>query len=135
MSIFQTIKDESKRNFIARADEAKDDIIYKYPEHNIRMMTQLTVASDEIALFVKDGKVEGKLGPGRHNLDTNNVPFVSRLLEKFTGGNLFVAEVFFVSVREFAGVKFGGPSGWSSVWWECAARATRNFSDGSRTRC
>src|SRR5215813_10951413 len=111
MSIFQTIKDESKRNFIARADEAKDDIIYKYPEHNIRMMTQLTVASDEIALFVKDGKVEGKLGPGRHNLDTNNVPFVSRLLEKFTGGNLFVAEVFFVSVREFAGVKFGGPIG------------------------
>ena len=111
MSIFQTIKDESKRNFIARADEAKDDIIFKYPEHNIRMMTQLTVASDEIALFVKDGKVEGKLGPGRHNLDTNNVPFVSRLLEKFTGGNLFVAEVFFVSVREFAGVKFGGPIG------------------------
>src|SRR5262252_3400187 len=111
MSIFQTIKDESKRNFIARADEAKDDIIYKYPEQNIRMMTQLTVASDEVALFVKDGKVEGKLGPGRHNLDTHNVPFVSRLLEKFTGGNLFVAEVFFVSVREFAGIKFGGPIG------------------------
>src|SRR5216683_2586918 len=111
MSLFQTIKDESKRNFIARADEAKDDIVYKYPERNIRMMTQLTVASDEIALFVKDGKVEGKLGPGRHNLDANNVPFVSRLLEKFTGGNLFVAEVFFVSVREFAGIKFGGPIG------------------------
>ena len=111
MSIFQTVKDESKRNFIARADEAKDDIIYKYPEHNIRMMTQLTVASDEVALFVKDGKVEGKLGPGRHSLDSHNVPFVSRLLEKFTGGNLFVAEVFFVSIREFAGIKFGGPIG------------------------
>ncbi len=111
MSLFQTIKDESKRNFIARADEAKDDIVYKYPERNIRMMTQLTVASDEIALFVKDGKVEGKHGPGRHNLDANNVPFVSRLLEKFTGGNLFVAEVFFVSTREFAGIKFGGPIG------------------------
>src|SRR5216683_8125790 len=111
MSLFQTIKDESKRNFIARADEAKDDIVYKYPERNIRMMTQLTVASDEIALFVKDGKVEGKLGPGRHNLDANNVPFVSRLLEKFTGGNLFIAEVFFVSTREFAGLKFGGPIG------------------------
>jgi len=111
MGIFQTIKDESKRNFIARADEAKDHIIYKYPERNIRMMTQLTVDSDEVALFVKDGKVEGKLGPGRHNLDTNNVPFISRLLEKFTGGNLFVAEIFFVSMREFAGIKFGGPIG------------------------
>jgi membrane protease subunit (stomatin/prohibitin family) len=111
MGIFDAIKGEAKRNFIARSDEAKDDIIYRYPENNIRMMTQLTVDSDEVALFVKDGKVEGKLGPGRHTLDANNVPFLSAFLEKFTGGNLFVAEVFFVSIREFAGIKFGGPIG------------------------
>ncbi|MCE9667587.1 SPFH domain-containing protein [Myxococcus stipitatus] len=111
MGIFDTIKGEAKRNFIARADSAKGEIIYKYPENNIRMLTQLTVDADEVALFVKDGKVEGKLGPGRHQLDSNNIPFLSRLLEKFTGGNLFIAEVFFVSVREFAGVKFGGPIG------------------------
>jgi membrane protease subunit (stomatin/prohibitin family) len=111
MGIFDTIKGEAKRNFIARADTAKGEIIYKYPENNIRMMTQLTVDADEVALFVKDGKVEGKLGPGRHTLDTSNIPFLSRLLEKFTGGNLFISEVFFVSVREFAGVKFGGPIG------------------------
>jgi len=80
MSIFQSVKDESKRNFIARASDAKDDIIYRYPERNIRMMTQLTVDSDEVALFVKDGRVAGKLSPGRHTLDANNVPFVSRLL-------------------------------------------------------
>ncbi|MGZ3460439.1 MAG: SPFH domain-containing protein [Archangium sp.] len=111
MGFFGTIKDEAQRNFIARADEAKGEIVYKYPEHNIRMLTQLTVDADEVALFVKDGKVEGKLGPGRHQLDTSNIPFLSRLLEKFTGGNLFVAEVFFISTREFTGVKFGGPSG------------------------
>ncbi len=111
MGLFDTVKAETKRNFIARADEAKNDIIYKYPENNIRMMTQLTVDSDEVALFVKDGKIEGQLGPGRHNLDTNNVPFISRLLEKLTGGNLFLAEVFFISTREFAGIKFGGPIG------------------------
>ncbi|MFP2933664.1 SPFH domain-containing protein, partial [Pyxidicoccus sp. 3LG] len=111
MGIFDTIKGEAKRNFIARADTAKGEIIYKYPENNIRMLTQLTVDADEVALFVKDGKVEGKLGPGRHTLDTNNIPFLSRLIEGFTGGNLFISEVFFVSVREFAGVKFGGPIG------------------------
>ena len=111
MSLFQSIKDESRRNFVARADDAKNDIIYKYPEHNIRMMTQLTVAADEVALFVRDGVVAGKLGPGRHTLDASNIPFLSRVLEKFTGGNLFVAEVFFVSSREFAGIKFGGPIG------------------------
>ncbi|MGA9525624.1 MAG: SPFH domain-containing protein [Myxococcaceae bacterium] len=111
MGFFDTLKSEAKRNFIARPDEAKGAIIYKYPEKNIRMMTQLTVDADEVALFVKDGKVEGKLGAGRHNLDTNNVPFISRLLEKVTGGDLFISEVFFVSVREFQGLKFGGPIG------------------------
>lgn len=111
MGFLNGITNESKRNFIRRPDEAKDLIIYRYPETNVRMMTQLTVDSDEVALFFKDGKVEGRLGPGRHNLETNNVPFLSRLLEKFTGGNLFVAEIYFVTLREFAGVKFGGPIG------------------------
>ncbi len=111
MGFFGSIKDEAQRHFIARADEAKGEIIYKYPEKNIRMGTQLTVDADEVALFVKDGKVEGKLGPGRHTLDSSNIAFLSRLLEKFTAGNLFITEVFFVSTREFPGVKFGGPIG------------------------
>jgi Skp family chaperone for outer membrane proteins len=57
MGIFDSLKSEAQRNFIARADEAKNHIIYKYPERNIRIMTQLTVQADEIALFVKDGVV------------------------------------------------------------------------------
>ncbi len=111
MGIFDSLKSEAQRNFIARADEAKDAIIYKYPERNIRMMTQLTVQADEVCLFVKDGAVVGKLGVGRHNLETNNIPFISKLLEKVTGGNLFIAELYFVSLREFSQVKFGGPIG------------------------
>jgi len=111
MGFLDGLKAEAQRNFIARADEAKDHIIYKYPERNIRLMTQLTVQADEMCMFVKDGVVVGKLGPGRHNLDSNNVPFLSSLLEKFTGGNLFVAEVYFVTLREFTQQKFGGPIG------------------------
>ncbi len=111
MGIFDSLKQEAQRNFIARADEAKDEIIYKWPERNIRVLTQLTVQADEMAMFVKDGVVVGKLGPGRHNLDTNNIPFLSSLLEKVTGGNLFVAELYFVTLREFSQIKFGGPIG------------------------
>jgi membrane protease subunit (stomatin/prohibitin family) len=111
MGLFDSLKQESQRNFIARADAAKNDILYAYPEHNLRMLTQLTVGADEVALFVKDGTVQGKLGPGLHQLDTKNIPFLSRFLEKLTGGNLFVAELYFVSTREFPGVKFGGPIG------------------------
>jgi membrane protease subunit (stomatin/prohibitin family) len=111
MGIFDSVKTEAKRNFIARADEAKDDIVYRYPERNIRMLTQITVGADEVALFLKDGKVQGKLEAGRHSLDSNNIPFLSALLEKVTGGNLFVTEIYFVTIREFPGVKFGGPVG------------------------
>lgn len=111
MGIFNTIKGETRRNFIARADEAKDLIIYKYPENNVRLATQLTVDADEIAIFMKDGKVAGKLAAGRHTLDSANIPFIGSLIDGFTGGNLFISEIFFVSIREFAGVKFGGPIG------------------------
>lgn len=111
MGFFDSLKTEAKRNFIARPDEAKNSIIWKFPEKNVRTMTQLTVEADEIALFFKDGKVQGTLGAGRHNLDSNNIPFISALLEKVTGGDLFIAEIFFVSTREFSGVKFGGPIG------------------------
>ena len=111
MGLFDGLKHEAQRNFIARSDAAKNDIIYRYPETNIRMMTQLTVDADEVALFVKDGRVQGKLGAGRHTLDSNNIPFLSSFLEKLTGGNLFIAEVYFVSTREIPGVKFGGPIG------------------------
>lgn len=111
MGIWDSLKGEAKRNFIARPDEAKDEVVFRYPENNIRMLTQLTVDSDEVALFFKDGRVVGRLPPGRHSLDASNVPFLSALLEKFTGGDMFIAEVYFISTREHAGFKFGGPIG------------------------
>jgi len=111
MGLFSSITNEAKRNFVARPDANRADIIFKYPEHNIRMMTQLTCQPDEMAIFVNEGKVAGKLGPGTHSLDTKNIPFLSALLEKGTGGNLFVAEIYFVSTREVPSIRFGGPLG------------------------
>ena len=61
---------EAKRNFIARSDEARTNIIYRYPEKNIRTLTQLTCQPDECAVFVKNGQVVGTLGPGVHSLET-----------------------------------------------------------------
>jgi len=112
MGIFDTIAKDAKRNFIARSDEARQDIIYRFPEKNVRMFTQLTCQPDEMAVFVKEGRVHGKLGPGgTYSLDSKNIPFLSTLLEKVTGGDLFITEVYFVSMREVPSVKFGGPLG------------------------
>ena len=44
---------------------------------------------------------------GRHTLDASNIPFLGQLIDKFTGGNVFICEVFFVTTREMPAIKFG----------------------------
>lgn len=111
MGIFDALKGEARRIFIARPDEAKAEILYKHPDQNIRTESQLTVEPDEVCLFFKDGKAVGQLGAGRHTLDTRNIPFLGMLVDAVTGGNLFVSEIFFVTTREIPSQKFGGPIG------------------------
>ena len=111
MGIFDFVKDGVKELAIARPDAHKNDLVYKHPDKTIPMKAQLTVEADELALFFKDGKLEGQFGPGRHTLDSENIPFLNRLIDKFTDGDVFVAEVYFVSTRELTSVKFGGQIG------------------------
>ncbi len=96
---------------IARPDDAKSQVVWKHPDPTIPMKSQLTVEADEKAVFFRDGKVVATLGAGRHTLDSTNLPFLSDLIDTFTGGNVFITEVFFVNVREHTGVKFGGRVG------------------------
>ncbi len=107
MGIMDFIKGGVKELAIARPDEAKDYWVYKHPDQTIPMKAQLTVDQDEIAMFYKDGKYVGSFPPGRHTLDTSNIPFLDQLIDKFTGGNVFIAEVFFVNTREMTELKFG----------------------------
>ncbi len=111
MGIGSFLKRGVKEMMIARPDEAKNFAIYKHPDQTIPNYAQLTVDSDEVAVFFKDGKVEGKLPPGRHTLNSSNIPFLSNLVDSFTGGNVLIAEVFFVSTRQFPSIKFGGRIG------------------------
>ena len=96
---------------VARPDDAKSHVVWKHPDPTIPMKSQLTVEADEKAVFFRDGKIAGTLEAGRHTLDSSNLPFLSNLVDSFTGGDVFIAEVFFVNVREHTGVKFGGRIG------------------------
>lgn len=111
MGLFDALKGEARRIFIARPDDAKNEILWKNPDTNIRTESQLTVEMDEVCLFFKDGKIAGKLEAGRHTLNSQNIPFLGMLVDAVTGGNLFVSEIFFVTTREMASQKFGGPIG------------------------
>jgi membrane protease subunit (stomatin/prohibitin family) len=107
MGIISFIKGGVAELAIARPDSAKDFWVYKHPDQNIPMKAQLTVDSDEVALFFKDGKFVGSFSAGRHTLDASNIPFLGLLIDKFTGGNVFICEVFFVNTREMPSIKFG----------------------------
>ena len=99
---------EVRREFIARPDEAKGQILYKWPDQNIRKFTQLTVQQDEQAVFFRDGQVQGTIQPGRATLDSSEIPFLGKLVDAASGGNLFKTEIYFVSTREFPNLPFGG---------------------------
>jgi membrane protease subunit (stomatin/prohibitin family) len=97
------------RQFIARPDEAKEDILFKWPDMTIRKLTQVTVQPDETAIFFKEGKVAGTLPPGRSTLDGALIPFLGDIVDWASGGNMYRAELYFIGTREFVSLPFGGP--------------------------
>src|SRR3979411_1008443 len=98
---------EVRREFIARPDAAKGQILYKWPDTNIRKLTQLTVEQDEQAVFFRDGQVQGTINPGRVTLDSSEIPFLGILVDAASGGNLFRTELYFISTLEFPTLPFG----------------------------
>lgn len=109
MGIMDFVKSGVREMMIARPDRFKNLIVYKHPDQNVPFYSQLTVDSDECALFFKDGKYVGYLPPGRHTLQTQNIPFLNNIINNFTGGNVFIAEIYFVKMQPIRGLPFGGP--------------------------
>ena len=72
---------EVRREFIARPDSAKGQILFKWPDTNIRKLTQLTVEQDELAVFFRDGRIQGTIQPGRVTLDSSEIPFLGILVD------------------------------------------------------
>ncbi|MCP3913997.1 MAG: SPFH domain-containing protein [bacterium] len=111
MGVIDWFRRGTKEMMVARPDGTKSQVVWKHPDPTIPMKSQLTVEADERAIFFRDGKVVKVMDAGRYTLDTSNLPFLSNLIDSFTGGNVFIAEVFFVNAREHTGLKFGGRVG------------------------
>ena len=111
MGVFDFVKNGVREMMIARPDNLKQLVVYKHPDQNFPFWSQLTVDSDECAVFFKDGKVVGVLPPGRHTMSTQNIPFLNNIINKFTGGDVFISEIFFVKTSPVRSIPFGGPIG------------------------
>lgn len=98
--MFDWIKDQSKALYIARPDQASNELVWAHPDRSIPRGAKLTVRSDEIALFFREGQFIGEILPGTVLMDTANIPFLGSLIDQFTGGNQFITELYFCKTSE-----------------------------------
>ncbi len=96
------------REFIAVPDDKKHQIVYKWPDVSIRRASKAIVNADEMALFVNTGKVVATMGPGRHEIDADEIRGLGILIDAATAGRAYRAELYFVGTREYTGSTFGG---------------------------
>lgn len=94
-------------------NEMREEIVHRFPEEtagDFRIGSQVIVRESQNAVFYRDGKALDVFGPGRHTITTANIPLLIDLIGKaFNDRSPFTAEVFFVSMREFADQKWGTP--------------------------
>jgi len=100
-------------DLIEYPDEMRDEIVHRFPETgqgSYRIGSQLVVRESQSAVFFRDGTALDVFGPGRHTIVTYNIPLlIDKIGSFFNERTPFPAEVYFVSMREFADKKWGTP--------------------------
>lgn len=93
--------------------EMKDELVHRFPEQGIgdyRIGSQVIVRESQAAVFFRDGNALDVFRAGRHTITTANIPRLIDFIGKaFNDRTPFPAEVYFVSMREFANEKWGTP--------------------------
>lgn len=85
--------------------------VYKYPSTDFNVLSQLIVHENQQAVFFKNGQALDLFDAGRYTLDTNNIPFLKRLINIPTGGKSpFHCEVYFVNKAYQMAIKWGTDS-------------------------
>ncbi len=87
---------------------AKDEVIYRFPEGAVSLGGQLVVRENQEAILFKEGQALDVFGPGRHTLKTGNIPLLEKVVNlPFGGDTPFPAEVYFVNKTEIPNLKWG----------------------------
>ena len=85
-------------------------IVYKFEKEDFNTLTQLIVHENQEALFFMNGQALDLFGPGRHTLETQNIPLIGKMIKGVTGGvTPFHCEVYFINKTEQMALKWGTP--------------------------
>jgi excisionase family DNA binding protein len=98
---------------IEYSNEMENEIVHRFPDNTsdgeYRLGSNVIVRSGQSAVFFRDGLALDTFGPGRHIIATANVPLLTQKIQDLltAGKTVFPAEVYFVSMKEFANRKWG----------------------------
>jgi membrane protease subunit (stomatin/prohibitin family) len=96
---------------IIKYEGDSDTFIWKHPLDNFSTWSQLIVHETQEAIFFLNGQALDLFGPGRHTLDAQNIPLLSRILNRPAGDVApFHCEVCFVNKTEQLAIKWGTDS-------------------------
>lgn len=85
--------------------------IWKHPCEGFNTTTQLIVHESQEAIFFMNGQALDLFGPGRHTLETQNIPLLRKFINIPTDGETpFHSEVYFINKTEQMAIKWGTDS-------------------------
>jgi membrane protease subunit (stomatin/prohibitin family) len=109
MGLFDRIKNELI-DIIEWTDDTANTMVWKFPrfQNEIKNGAQLTVRESQVAVLVNEGKIADVYTPGRHKLETQNMPVLTTLMGwKYGFNSPFKVDVYFVNTKQFTDNKWG----------------------------
>ena len=109
-----SVEGDMKKNPIANVIQYEGDndtLVWKHPVEDFNTGTQLIVHESQEALFYMNGEALDTFGPGRHTLNTQNMPLIGKLIKAPFGGKTpFHCEVYFINKTVQPAIKWGTAS-------------------------
>lgn len=96
---------------VVKYNGGPDVFAWKYPSEELGTWTQLIVNESQEALLYKGGQALDLFGPGRHTLETANIPVLNKIVNlPFGGRSPFAAEVWYINKVYSLDIKWGTPT-------------------------
>ena len=96
---------------IVKYEGDNSTFIWKSDVQDFNTGTQLIVHESQEAIFFMNGQALDLFGPGRHTLETQNIPLIRKFLSKPTNDQTpFHCQVYFINKAEQMSIKWGTDS-------------------------